>query len=362
MKDIVEGFGLFFAVYTLWNLLKRGVFFEWDLSGFVWSAVVVGIVVALRHRLFGVTKGKLGMSHLPVGVGNADAQRRFLDEHEAFLGEWRELHRMLEKVFIRTLGSPTREEIERLNKLPDSDPAVIAFEDRVMADRVIFYLGRIAADDFAELLILAGNGFGIGAYKILRGMYERIVTAAFIAKNASEARVFIEHDPIQRWKLWQRFVGVMPGIKSRYSADQIAGLEQQHEEAKAKRAVSHCKKCGQPITAETWTRVDLETRAKKADSNLAELYAACYSETTLHSHATIYGLTRRLRPVEGGGWTYGESTVEDARLALHLGHNLVLQLLALQNDHFKLGLDSEIRARIEMFSRVWHEPQAASRR
>ena len=40
-----------------------------------------------------------------------------------------------------------------------------------MAEPVVFYLGRAAADDFGELLILCGNGRGIGAYKILRGMY-----------------------------------------------------------------------------------------------------------------------------------------------------------------------------------------------
>jgi hypothetical protein len=34
---------------------------------------------------------------------------------------------------------------------------------------VVFYLGRAAADDFGEvLLILSGNGRGIGAYKILK--------------------------------------------------------------------------------------------------------------------------------------------------------------------------------------------------
>jgi len=300
------------------------------------------------------------MAEVPVGVGNSDAQRRFIDEHEAFLREWRELHRMLESVFIRTHRGPTREEIERLNGFPDSDPAVIAFEDRVMADQVVFYLGRIAADDFGELLVLCGNGLGVGGYKNLRGMYERVVTAAFISKNPPEARVFIEHDAIEKWKLWQRFVGVMPGIKSRYSIDQITGLEQQWEEAKAKRAASHCKKCGQPITAEAWTRVDLETMAKNADANLAALYASCYLQPTFHSHATMYGLNCRLRQAEGGSWTYKENSEEEARLAVLLGHNLILRLLGLQNEHFKLGLDAEIQARIEVFPKIWDQAETAS--
>lgn len=42
---------------------------------------------------------------------------------------------------------------------------------------MIFYLGRLCAEEFNEILLLAGNGYGIGAFKLLRGMYERSVTA-----------------------------------------------------------------------------------------------------------------------------------------------------------------------------------------
>src|SRR5438093_1408775 len=58
---------------------------------------------------------------------------------------------------------------------------------------------------------------------------------------------------------------------------------------------SICKKCGQPKTDEAWTRVDLATMAQKADVNLAVLYGWCYLEPTFHSHATGFGLSRRLR-------------------------------------------------------------------
>ena len=37
------------------------------------------------------------------------------------------------------------------------------------SDRVGFFLGRICVEDFNEILLLAGNGSGIGALKVLRG-------------------------------------------------------------------------------------------------------------------------------------------------------------------------------------------------
>ena len=56
--------------------------------------------------------------------------------------------------------------------LPDDDPRAITFEDKIMADYVIFYHGRIAADDFGEILSLAGNGRGFVPFQILNSLRE----------------------------------------------------------------------------------------------------------------------------------------------------------------------------------------------
>src|SRR5688572_23296576 len=50
-------------------------------------------------------------------------------------------------------------------------------------DRVVFALGRVCSEDFQQALLLCGNGFGIGALQMIRGMYEREVTAVYLAKN-----------------------------------------------------------------------------------------------------------------------------------------------------------------------------------
>jgi hypothetical protein len=149
-------------------------------------------------------------------------QSRFV----AFLREFPHIHVLLTKTFIRALARPSEEAVEHL---PDGDPAVVAFENKIIANRLVFYLGRTAADDFGELLILSGNGYGVGALKILRGMYERIVTAAYIAKNPSEARVFVEDDTIKKWKLWREYVTVMPELRTRYTDEQVRELEERYK-------------------------------------------------------------------------------------------------------------------------------------
>lgn len=186
----------------------------------------------------------------------------------AFLREFPHIHVLLTKTFIRALARPSEEAVEHL---PDGDPAVVAFENKIIANRLVFYLGRTAADDFGELLILSGNGYGVGALKILRGMYERIVTAAYIAKNPSEARVFVEDDTIKKWKLWREYLTVMPELRTRYTDEQVRELEERYKAIRAKRKEETCPKCGQPKTQEAWTRITMPDMAKRADIGLAEI-------------------------------------------------------------------------------------------
>lgn len=293
------------------------------------------------------------MSKLPIGIGDESAQRRFLNQNAGFLGECRRLYALLEKVFIRSLVSARAErQVEGFGGLQLTEAEETAAQDRSMAEVVVFYLGRAAADDFSEVLILAGNGRGIGAYKILRGMYERVVTAAFIAKFPSEARIFLSHSFIEREKLWNRLKGLLPDIKDERTPEQIKEFEDECKEAKAKLKASICNKCKQPITQEQWTRVSLDTMAQQADSNLSGSYAYCYLLPTFHSHATAFGLESRMHLTDAG-FSFKDSSEPEARKAVLYAHGLILRLLRLQNNYFGLGLDTEIDSCWDEFPKIW---------
>jgi hypothetical protein len=294
------------------------------------------------------------VSDLPIGVGDEEVQKRFLSQNASFLAECTKLYALLEKVFIRSLVSARAEhQIEEIREvLQLSEAEELAVQDRRMAEVVVFYLGRAAADDFGEILILAGNGRGIGAYKILRGMYERVVTAAFIAKNPSEARIFLSHSFIEREKLWNRLKEILPNTKDGRTPDQIKEFEDECKEAKAKLKASICNKCKQPITQEQWTRVSLDTMAKQADAHLGVSYAYCYLLPTFHSHATAFGLESRLRQTETG-FSFKETSEPEARKAILYAHGLILRLLKFQNNYFALGLDAEIDSSSNEFPKIW---------
>ena len=102
------------------------------------------------------------------GFGNPDEWESFIGRHKLFFDRFPNLKKTLETAFLRELSAP--------------EPV----------DKVIFYSGRLCVEDFMEIQLLCGNGYGIGALKLLRGMYERAVTARYLHLNPNEADAFLD--------------------------------------------------------------------------------------------------------------------------------------------------------------------------
>ena len=49
---------------------------------------------------------------------------------------------------------------------------------------------QLCAEDFRAILILAGNGNGVAALKLLRPMYERALTAQYLSAHPEKAEAF----------------------------------------------------------------------------------------------------------------------------------------------------------------------------
>jgi hypothetical protein len=301
------------------------------------------------------------MSLLPVGVGDREEQRVFLHDYASFLEHFPCLKQVAERVFCRKLESPPQSEIDRLLALGnDNAPEVIDFENRIMADRIVFFLGRIALDDFGEVLILVGNGRGIGAYKILRGMYERVVTATFLDANPASARPFALDSDVQKMKLAARLKQVGIDLLGNLSDTEREAMERRAGKAISQRKTVICNRCKQPIVQSEWTLKSLDEMAK-VNPHLAGLYGPCYVEPTNHHHATSFGLERRLRALPGGGYEYNVGDYRrESRKALLFAHNLLLQNLALQNARFDLQLDSELQVCVDAFKEIWDSVDKAA--
>jgi hypothetical protein len=183
-------------------------------------------------------------------------------------------------------------------------------------------------------------------------MYERVVTAMYVAKHPNEARIFVESSAVTKRNYLTRAKAV-PEMKDRVCHEVIQTVEENAAEVSARRKQFVCSKCHQPFTQEAWTRVSMDAMAKEVDPFLGLHYHEFYVETTAQIHPNMFGVERRLVALEGGGYTYKEISEEEARFALYLGHNLMIRLLNMQNEYFKLGVDAALQERAKAFGTVW---------
>ena len=65
-------------------------------------------------------------------------------------------------------------------------------ESSTPVDPVIFYLGRLCIEDFNEILVLCANGYGYGASKLIRGMFERVLTGLYLHLHPDQAEDFLD--------------------------------------------------------------------------------------------------------------------------------------------------------------------------
>ena len=288
-----------------------------------------------------------------IGIGNRDAQQKFIAENRGYFDEWPLLEPVIERVFLnRSVNPPSDEALAAVAHLPEDNPEVLAIEDKYKADLIVYMLGRIAVDDFSEIVVLAGNGWGIGAWKLVRGMYERVVTSAHIAKAPAASRAFAASIWTHSAKVLKRVVALDPAYVEDIPTETVDTIRSEAKKAQDAKNESVCKHCGQIKKVEAWTALDLASMARDVGQHLEELYLPCYLESTAHMHATGAGVSARMQLVEEV-WGYRMDTTKEARTALHLGHNLILQNIGIQNDYSNLGLDDLIRPRLAAFVAIW---------
>ncbi len=273
-----------------------------------------------------------------MSFGNVKEQERFRRDFPTFIKYHDPLEKTIDRVFERDLG-----------------PAI-------KIDRTVFGLGIICAEDFQQAYILCGNGFGIGALQIVRGMYERQVTAAYLSKFPGEVDAFLSYHHIHRYKDLVHLKAMYPDkVNEWMPPERQAEIEENYKTRRDDFMTTKCETCKTTRPMMSWTKVDTATMAQKADANLAQNYYADYFRPTMMSHATMTSLLSRLAKEGEHSYAFGvegqRNTVEEALVS---AHKLMLFVLDLQNRHFKLNLDEEIDARSKEFLEGWTQPKPES--
>jgi len=237
--------------------------------------------------------------------GQTDQNKAFFDRHPKFYPAFERLMDLANKCFGRTSGAKDH------------------------AQDICFSLGHTCRDDYTEILFLVVNGYGTGASKLLRGLYERAVTLAYIAKHPEKVDKFLHFAAIQEYRAMK-------------SALKIVTEEQFNEAFGAARTVAKITELYQrfkpefPGRAISWD-VSLISMAEDVGDPYDKYYLGSYTIPNLHVHATYAsafdGTPEKLR---------AELNIQNADFALLNATACLLFTMREQNNIFGLGLNDEL--------------------
>jgi len=247
------------------------------------------------------------------GAGFRTEWEAFEGRHPLFREALARLKRSLETAFLRSVES--------------SDDAKL----------VTFGLGRLAVDDFFEVLLLSVNGYGFGALKLVRPLFERVVTGLYLIRHTDEAQDFIDYAHVHQRKalIHAKMSGL--DVNEYASKEQLAEVEAEYARVKVRFTEPLCKTCGTARDQMSWTKKDLKTMADEV--GMGHLYAGAAFWPTLQIHTTRTALDLRLKATPDGAMYVDGPQRHHADHALGQAHICLVHLLHGYNDYFGWGLD-----------------------
>src|SRR5439155_17641975 len=206
----------------------------------------------------------------------------------------------------------------------------------------IFTYGKLCVEDFFEILLLCANGYGYGAEKLVRSLYERAVTLRYLHDHPSEIDDFVDFHLVSNRKLMIACRETMGA--DMFSEEEVARVESEYQQVKTKFEVTTCEVCGTKRVGHHWSKLDFVSMAKK--TSLGQFVVPGYYLPLAQAHATPQALFSRLKQIDSGGLTFNDTAQRvPADKALRLAHNIMLDVLQVQTERFESAQLGEQRNR-----------------
>jgi|HubBroStandDraft_4_1064222.scaffolds.fasta_scaffold186174_1 hypothetical protein len=264
--------------------------------------------------------------------GTTKASEAFFDRHPRFYLTFERLMELANMVF-------GRESLPK-NRLED----------------IGFGLGHTCREDFIEIVFLASNGYGGGAFKLFRGLYERALTLAYLVKYPDKIDRFVNFAAIQDHRTMEG--AFLSGVTEEQfdqamSPDTVAAVRERYKQYKPDFQITDCKVCKTTRTAVSWD-LDVAAMVRNLGVPYTNIFLMGYAIPNLKIHATLSSAMAdfdkdRKQDLE----ERAKRKRADGEFVLSLASAVFIQVMRAQNTIFSLGLEDLLDACDQDVIDVW---------
>jgi hypothetical protein len=191
--------------------------------------------------------------------------------------------------------------------------------------------------EFEEILVLALNGYGSGAFKLLRALYERTVTTQYLMKFPNKLSQFSDFSHVHWHKLLADADQTGVGAKlPRHRRDEI---ESNFARVRDQFMEIVCRPCDKTRLQVSWTKKPVPTQAREIHEQLAQICFQSYLMPTFFLHTTRWGITKQMKEHPDGTRELHNESVEShyASRAIIFGSTLMTHLAHATSSFFSVG-------------------------
>ncbi|MGA7239896.1 MAG: DUF5677 domain-containing protein [Bryobacteraceae bacterium] len=207
---------------------------------------------------------------------------------------------------------------------------------------MIWLLGASCLREFEEILLLAGNGFGTGATKLMRSFYERTVTLSYLASEPGQIERFIGYSAIH----WHQMLVEAEEIHLQFTISAAARqkIVDDYETAKSAYKDEKCPTCKRRPQM-SWTKTAMKEMASKVSESIRLLCFNAYQTPTFHLHTTHWGILNQCEKSDGGKLRFSGGKVQEdaAQDAFDQAYLLLTQVADVLDHVFALDLGERLK-------------------
>lgn len=159
---------------------------------------------------------------------------------------------------------------------------VLGKPEKRTVERTLRYFAVSLANSSVAVATLCGDGYGVDALKIARGMFETYIIFRYLLLRPKELSDFLNFDAVARYKRLQLYKTKFPQMYSMFSADQIEAAEHKYLAVKNDFVTPKGK------LRSRWCRHDLAEMARIVGR--ADMYDLFYRHASLVLHIDPMGL------------------------------------------------------------------------
>ncbi|MGO9097463.1 MAG: DUF5677 domain-containing protein [Bryobacteraceae bacterium] len=158
---------------------------------------------------------------------------------------------------------------------------------------ILFLLFGASWREFEEILLLALNGYGSGAMKLLRALYERTVTTQYLMKVPAKVRQFRDFSDVH----WHRLLKEADenGLAAELSKQRREEIDANFARVKDDFTEIACKPCKRKRPQDSWTKKPVLTQAREIHEQLGQICFLGYLMPTFFLHTTHWGITQQMK-------------------------------------------------------------------